>query len=151
MFGNFTCYCQPPASDTYLTCVQDTCDKSDLQPAVEWAKKNCGGYDFRADGTWASVLATMTAATASSSSRSSTIGGSSARSSSSGTEQTLKGSTVSTTQSSSSAKGSSHGLSTSDIIAIAVGVPGSIAAIVGTFFLVKAYLRKRKALQKQEL
>ena len=118
---------------------------------MRWAKTNCAGYDFRADGTFASVLATMTAAAASSSVSSklaSTIVGSASAQRSS----TKGSSTASATQSSSSsgAKAPNGGLSTSDIIAVAVGVPGSIATVVGTVFVVKAYLRKRKALRKQE-
>ena len=127
-----------------------------MQPAIEWAKNNCGGYDFSVDV----ALETMTATTATKASSSlassfvftssANIPSSSGHSSISRTSQTRKPSSSTAVNQSSDAKASNGGLSTSDIIAIAVGVPGSIATVVGTFFVMKAYFRRRKIRRKQE-
>ncbi|KAG6991346.1 hypothetical protein G7Y79_00053g088290 [Physcia stellaris] len=156
-FGNFTCYCQPPASDTYLKCVEDTCNKADVQPAITWAKKNCGGYDFSVDGAFATMTETAGAITSSSLASSFVFtssvdvpGTSRQDPSSSETNQNPKPSSSTATDQSSNNKASDGGLSTSDIIAIAVGVSATIATVVGTFFVVKAYLRRREIRRKQE-
>ena len=128
-----------------------------MQPAITWAKENCGGYDFSVDGAFATMTETAGAITSSSlassfvfTSSANVPGTSRQDQSSSETNQHPKSSSSTAADQSSNEKASNGGLSTSDIIAIAVGVPATIATVVGTFFVVKAYLRRREIRRKQE-
>ena len=56
--GDVQCFCEAPASDEYLLCVEDACDEADVHQFVVWGEGNCEIYGFSYSGVSALTMQT---------------------------------------------------------------------------------------------